>query len=58
VEERAPCLRLRDPTYGVVRGQAAAFNAEDAVLNSATITATSGGRSARSGTERMDGRGA
>lgn len=50
---------LRDPTRGVVEGcPTAVFAVEDTVLGSASITATSWGRNARSDTEPTDGRGA
>jgi len=49
---------LRDLACGVARGQTAALSVEGIVLGSATVTAISRDRSARSGTERMDGRGA
>ena len=49
---------LGDLACGVVRGQTAALSVEGIVLGSATSTATSWGRSARSDTEPTDGRGA
>jgi hypothetical protein len=50
---------LRDLACGVVGGQTAALSVEGIVLGSAAVvTVKSWGRSARSGTARMDGRGA